>query len=87
MPDPDETVSTELMIRGLERIEALEEVDAFLDKAVIHGLDTVSIIHGIGKGVLKRAVYEMLRSDPRVESVRPGEPALGGDGVAIVRIK
>ncbi len=87
MPDPSEPVSTELMIRGLERVEALEEVDAFLDKAVIHGLDTVRIIHGIGKGILKKAVYDMLRSDPRVKSFEPGEPAHGGDGVARVRMK
>jgi len=29
----------------------------------------------------------MLRDDPRVLEVRPGEPAFGGDGVAIVRLK
>ncbi|MBN2071551.1 MAG: Smr/MutS family protein [Candidatus Krumholzibacteriota bacterium] len=85
--DPFDPVSTELMIRGMERVEALEEVDAFLDRAVLQGLDTVRIIHGIGRGILKKAVYDMLRSDPRVKEVGPGEPALGGDGVAVVRIR
>ncbi len=83
----DEPVETELMIRGLERAEAMEKVDAFIDRAALQGLGTVRIIHGIGRGILKQAVYNMLRSDPRVADVRPGEPAFGGDGVAIVKLK
>ena len=83
----DVPVETELMIRGLERAEAMEKVDAFIDRAALQGLETVRIIHGIGRGILKQAVYDMLRSDPRVADVRPGEPALGGDGVAIVKLK
>jgi DNA mismatch repair protein MutS2 len=80
-------IETELMIRGLEKAEAMEKVDAFIDRAVLHGLGTVEIIHGIGRGVLKKAVYEMLGKDPRVAEVHPGPPATGGDGVAIVRLK
>lgn len=83
----DGPVETELMIRGLERAEAMEKVDAFIDRAALQGLGTVQIIHGIGRGILKQAVYEMLKKDPRVADVHPGEPALGGDGVAIVRLK
>jgi DNA mismatch repair protein MutS2 len=83
----DGSVETELMIRGLERAEAMEKVDAFIDRAALQDLGTVQIIHGIGRGILKKAVYDMLRSDPRVADVRPGEPALGGDGVAVVRLK
>lgn len=82
-----EPVAPEISIRGLERDEALERVDAFLDRAVLQGLKTVVIIHGIGRGILKRAVYDMLRKDPRVMDVHPGEPALGGDGVAVVNLK
>jgi DNA mismatch repair protein MutS2 len=82
-----EAVSGELSVRGLERAEALERVDSFLDRAVLQGLSSVVIIHGIGKGILKRALYDMLRGDPRVAGVRPGEPARGGDGVAVVDLK
>jgi len=83
----NEPVDTELMIRGLERADAMEMVDAFIDKAALQGLGTVRIIHGIGRGILKQAVYDMLRNDPRVADVHPGEPAVGGDGVAIVRLR
>jgi DNA mismatch repair protein MutS2 len=77
----------EISVRGLEKAEALERVDAFLDKAVLQGLRTVTVIHGIGRGILKRALYDMLKKDSRVAGVRPGEPSRGGDGVAIVDLK
>ncbi|UCF04446.1 MAG: Smr/MutS family protein [bacterium] len=82
-----ETVPNEISVRGLDRSEALERVDTFLDKAVLQGLQTVYVIHGVGKGILKKAIYDTLRGDPRVHSVHPGEPARGGDGVAVVRLK
>ena len=82
-----EAVSSEISVRGLEKAEALERVDVFLDRAVLQGLRTVTVIHGIGKGILKRALYDVLRKDSRVASVRPGEPSHGGDGVAIVDLR
>jgi DNA mismatch repair protein MutS2 len=82
-----EAGSSEISVRGLEKAEALELVDAFLDRAVLQGFRTVTVIHGIGRGILKRAIYDVLRKDPRVVSVRPGEPAHGGDGVAIVDLR
>lgn len=84
---PTTPASDELSVRGLEKAEALEKVDAFLDQAILHGLKTVVIIHGIGRGILKRAIYDMLRRDPRVADVHAGEPARGGDGVAIVDLR
>ncbi|MDZ7860154.1 MAG: Smr/MutS family protein [Candidatus Krumholzibacteriota bacterium] len=80
-------VYPEIMIRGLERVEALERIDRLIDRAVLQGLGSVRIIHGIGKGILKRAVYNRLRDDPRVKEIHPGEAAIGGDGVAVVELK
>jgi len=79
--------ATELMVRGMERQDALDEVDRFIDRAVLDGLRTVTIIHGIGRGILRRAIYDALGKDPRVKDVHPGEPAHGGDGVAVVELK
>lgn len=85
--DSFEPVSNELMVRGMERAEAIEKVDYFIDRAVLQGLGRVVIIHGVGRGILRRAIYDMLRKDPRVRDVHPGEPALGGDGVAVVELR
>jgi len=78
---------TELMVRGMERQDALEEVDRFIDRAVLHGLNRVTIIHGVGRGILKRAIYDVLKKDSRVKEIHPGETAAGGDGVAIVELE
>jgi DNA mismatch repair protein MutS2 len=75
------------MVRGHDRQEAIEMVDAYLDRAVLQGLEQVTIIHGIGRGILKRAIYGMLKNDPRVREFRPGDPAFGGDGVVVVELK
>jgi DNA mismatch repair protein MutS2 len=78
--------STELDVRGHDREEAIEAVTRFIDQAVYTGVREVKIIHGVGTGVLARAVAELLRTDHRVESTRPGEQVEGGMGVTIVSL-
>jgi len=80
-------VKPELMVRGMVKADALELIDKYIDQAVLQGVETVTIIHGIGEGVLREAVYGKLRDDPRVADIHPGEPAIGGDGVAVVKLK
>ncbi len=63
---PAKTVRLQLDLRGMTAEEARDEVDKFLDDAVLSGASTVEIIHGIGTGVLRREVGVMLRCDPRI---------------------
>jgi len=79
-------VSTSVDVRGFDREDAVAEVTRFVDQAVATGVREVKIIHGVGGGVLSRAVKELLRDDPRVASARPGELAEGGMGVTIVEL-
>jgi DNA mismatch repair protein MutS2 len=76
-------ISPSLDLRG-ERVEAaLEELDAYLDEALLAGLDQVAIIHGAGTGALRNAIRERLADHPRVRSVRTGRRQEGGDGTTI----
>lgn len=79
--------STSLDVRGSRREEALEEVNRFVDRAVLSGVQEISIIHGVGEGILARAVREVLVSDRRVESIRPGGLGEGGHGVTVVSLR
>jgi len=79
--------ATELHVRGMDRETALEEVNRFVDRAVLTGLNEVRIVHGLGTGVLSAAVRDMLRRDPRVRALRFADPREGGTGVTLVTLK
>ena len=86
-PKSQRTASRELDIRGFASDEGLMEVDRFLDEAVLSGVETVTIIHGKGTGVLKKAVRTHLKNHPSVATSRPGLYGEGEDGVTVVEIK
>ena len=79
-------MSQTLDLRGYRVEEALDEVEAYLDKASLANLSPVYIIHGHGTGALKQAVRDFLSSSPYVAKFRPGEDTEGGDGVSVVDI-
>ncbi|MCR5022409.1 endonuclease MutS2 [Ruminococcus sp.] len=79
--------STELDIRGYASDEGIHEMDSFIDNCVMSGISMVTIIHGIGTGVLKNAVRNHLRRHPSVKSYRPGVYGEGEDGVTIIELK
>ena len=86
-PKSQRNASRELDIRGFASDEGIMEVDKFLDEAVLAGVETVTIIHGKGTGVLKKAVRGHLRNHPSVKTSRPGLYGEGEDGVTVVEIK
>ncbi|MDH3197948.1 MAG: Smr/MutS family protein [Candidatus Krumholzibacteria bacterium] len=79
--------STSVDVRGHDREDALAALQRFVDQALLAGVHEVTVIHGVGRGVLARAVRQHLRDDPRVAELRPGQPPEGGDGVTVVRFK
>ena len=79
-------VSPTLDLHG-ERVEAaLERLHAYLDDALLAGLDSVVIVHGIGTGALRRAVREALREHPRVQGMRGGRKDEGGEGATVAEL-
>ena len=79
-------IAPQLDLRG-ERVEAaLERLDAYLDEALLAGLDSVTIIHGAGTGALRRSIRDRLAEHPRVRGTRSGRRDEGGDGATIVEL-
>lgn len=79
--------SLELDIRGCTTDEGIMMVEQFLDGAVMSGLGGVTIIHGKGTGVLRRAVHDHLRRAKHVKEFRLGLYGEGEDGVTIVTLR
>lgn len=69
----DYGVLPELVLVGKRVEDALEEVDKYLDQAVLSGYASVTIVHGVGTGKLKQAVSALLRSHPHVTSYKAAE--------------
>ncbi len=84
-PKPAPTL--EINVIGLTVHEALPEVEAFIDSAVISNLPEVRIVHGVGTGKLRAGIHEFLRTHRNVESYRYGKYGEGETGVTIVTIK
>ena len=80
-------VVRELDIRGQTAMEALLDVDNFIDAAVMADVHQLSIIHGKGTGVLRAAVQQHLKKHPSVKSYRLGVFGEGESGVTIVELK
>ncbi|MCD7879211.1 MAG: endonuclease MutS2 [Candidatus Gastranaerophilales bacterium] len=79
-------LSQTLDLRGYRCEEALDELEAYLDKASLYNLSPIYIIHGHGTGALKQVIREYLMHSPYVAKFRPGENAEGGDGVSVADI-
>ena len=70
--------------RGMRAAEALEQVQDFIDDALMVGVGTVSILHGKGTGALKEEIRRYLRSVPEVASAVDEHADRGGAGITIV---
>lgn len=84
---PKPAASLEINVIGLTVHEALPEVEAFLDAAVIANLEEVRIVHGVGTGKLRAGIHDFLRTHKNVAEYRFGKYGEGETGVTIVKIK
>ena len=82
-----ETPYREINVIGQRAEAAIEQVDKMLDSAALAQVEKVRIVHGHGMGILKRAIAEMLKTNPHVENFHFATPEEGGSAVTIVELK
>ena len=78
---------SELDLRGQRYDEAMTNLDRYIDSVLLAGLDTVTIIHGIGTGAIRKGVWQYLRSSNHVKNFNYAPANEGGNGATIVQLK
>lgn len=54
-------------LHGKSVEEALNKLDKYIDSAVLVSYPFIYIYHGVGSGILKKAIHEFLKNHPHVE--------------------
>lgn len=80
-------VPNQLDLRGKRYEEALNEVDQYLDAAILAGYPQVTIVHGKGTGALRQGITDYLKNHRSVKSYEFAPGNQGGNGATIVKFK
>lgn len=84
---PGDSVRSELNVIGRTVAEATDEVEQYLDRAFLAGLPRIRIVHGMGMGILRKALRSLLEDHPHVALVAEAGPSEGGAGATIVDLR
>jgi DNA mismatch repair protein MutS2 len=77
----------EINVIGCTVEEATRLVDKFVDNAALAGRAQLRVIHGHGKGALRRGLGEFLTAHPLVERIHAEADERGGAAVTVVELK
>ena len=76
----------EIDLHGMDREDALLEVESIIQQAFMSGENVVRIITGHGKGILRREIQHALRNHPLVETLRDSSQPGQVGSVTVVAI-
>ena len=75
------------MIIGMTVEEAMPVLDKFMDNALLAKAPFVRIVHGMGTGALRKAVWDRLKKYNFIAKYEFAPSAQGGSGATIVTLK
>lgn len=77
----------ELDLRGMRGEVALQELENYMDKAIMLGFPSIKIIHGKGDGILRKLIRTHLKGYKQVDRMEDEHLDRGGDGITYVYMK
>jgi DNA mismatch repair protein MutS2 len=83
----DSQMPTEINVIGQTVDQATSEVEKFVDRAFLAGLQRVRIVHGSGMGILRKALRQFLKDHPHVAAVAEPAQNEGGAGATVVELR
>lgn len=81
------TIKAQLDLRGTRYEEAEKMLDDYMDQALLANLHHITIVHGIGTGVIREMVRSYLQRSRHVKSYTYAPQNAGGSGATIVTLK
>lgn len=80
-------VKAQLDLRGMRYEEAELELDNYIDQALLANLIQITIVHGIGTGVIREMVQKRLQNHRHIKSYEYAPINAGGSGATIAILK
>ena len=81
------TFKVELNLIGMTVEEAMPQLDKFLDSALLAKAPFVRVVHGMGSGILRKAVWDKLKKCSFVSKYEFAPANQGGSGATIVTFR
>lgn len=75
-----------LDVRGMTLDQAIEAVSVQMEGALVHSMQSFSVIHGMGDGVLARGLHDYLRNVSQVSQYYFARPEDGGYGKTYIEL-
>jgi DNA mismatch repair protein MutS2 len=80
------TVPDEIHLIGRTTDQALDELDRYIDDAILADAKEVRVVHGKGTGALRNAIHRWLKSHRGVVEYHVASPQEGGEGATVVTL-
>jgi DNA mismatch repair protein MutS2 len=80
------TVDEEINLIGHTTEQALDQLEKYLDDAILADAKSVRIVHGKGTGALRTAIHRWLKRHRGVEEFHVAPPQEGGEGATLVTL-
>jgi DNA mismatch repair protein MutS2 len=74
-----------LDVRGERMLDALDQVTAFVDEAIMLGMKEIRILHGKGTGILKEEIRRYLKTFGNTLCFFDEQEEAGGAGITVVK--
>ncbi len=74
-------------VRGQRVEEAIDNINRFIDEAMMVGCAEVKILHGKGTGALKEEIRKILRTIGGIQSIADEHVEFGGAGITVVKFE
>lgn len=80
-------ITDELDLHTFDPHDLPNLIDDYIEACQEKGIFSVRIIHGKGKGILKKRLQSILQKHPQVQSFKNAPPEAGGWGATQVDLK